>query len=73
MITILNRKELFLTMDTKVQSNIREVLATNNIDYKIRVKNVHPYALDLHSYEYKIYVHKTDYDHACYLIKDVIR
>ena len=73
MITIFNRKELIITYDTAIQSKVRDILASNNIDYIIKVRNVHPYALNLRSYEYKIYVHKKDYEYAGYLIRDVFR
>ena len=73
MITIFNRKELIITYDMAIQSKARDILASNNIDYFIKVRNVHPYALNLRSYEYKIYVHKNDYEQGCYLIKDVFR
>lgn len=73
MITIFNRKELIITYDTAIQSKVRDILASDNIDYIIKVRNVHPYALNLRSYEYKIYVHKKDYEQAGYLIRDVFR
>ena len=73
MITIFNRKELIITYDTAIQSKVRDILAYDNINYIIKVRNVHPYALNLHSYEYKIYVHKRDYEQANYLIRDVFR
>ena len=73
MITIFNRKELIITYDTAIQSKVRDILASNNVDYIIKVRNVHPYALNLRSYEYKIHVHKKDYEHASYLIRDVFR
>ena len=73
MITIFNRKEIIITYDTTIQSKVRDILASDNIDYIIKVRNVHPYALNLRSYEYKIYVHKKDYEQASYLIIDVFR
>lgn len=73
MITTFNRKELRITYDMAIQAKVGDILASNNIDYIIKVRNVHPYALNLCSYEYKIYVHKNDYEQACYLIKDVFR
>ena len=69
MITIFNRKELIITYDMAIQSKARDILASNNIDYFIKVRNVYPYALNLRSYEYKIYVHKNDYDKAIGMIR----
>ena len=76
MITIFNRKELLITLDMKHQSNVRELLSANGIDYKIKVTNHQNGAIIGSSiargvslgtnqncvYEYKIYVHKKDYD-----------
>lgn len=70
MITIFNRKQLIITYDMTVQSKIRDILAANNIDYTINpVMGLY----DSSKAEYKIYVHKKDYEQACYLIKDVFR
>lgn len=71
MITIFNRKQLIITYDMSIQSKIREILASNNIDYIIN-----PVMFSVRTYtpaEYKIYVKKRDYDQACYLIKNVFR
>lgn len=73
MITIFNRKELIITYDMAIQSKTRDILASGNIDYIIKARNVHPYALNMRSYEYKIYVHKKDYEKASYLIRDVFK
>lgn len=70
MITIFNRKELIITYDMAIQLKVRDILASNNIDYIIKVLNVH---LNLRIYEYKIYVYKKDYEQANYLIRDVFR
>lgn len=83
MITIFNRKELFVTFSMQKQSKIRDILSANNIDYKIKVlNNLSPSNIssgirsnsntlgintDL-TYEYIFYVHKTDYDEAMYLL-----
>ena len=79
MITIFNRKELFLTYDMKKQSEIRTILQNHKIDYHVNVKNVYSRSplggaprgrtetpgVDLNkSYEYKIYVRKEDYERA---------
>jgi len=70
MITIFNRKQLIITYDITIQSKIRDILATNGVDYTINP------IMGLYGStkaEYKIYVHKKDYEQACYLIKDVFR
>ena len=60
-----DRREKYRFCDSK---NIEQTLSLH-----INVRNVHPYALNLRSYEYKIHVHKKDYEHAGYLIRDVFR
>jgi len=83
MLTIFNRKELIVTMDGNRQAEIRKILSQNGIDYIIKTTNLqNSGALDSsrdytgnmgidqsYSYEYKIYVHKTDYETALGLIK----
>lgn len=71
MITIFNRKQLIRTYDMDIQAKIRNILAANNVDYYI---NPIMFSASIHtSAEYKIYVHKNDYEKACYLIKDAFR
>ena len=83
MITIFNRKELLVTMDINKQANIRDILSANNISYVIKTTNLQNSQFagsrrgqignfrinQDYSYEYKIYVHKNDYDRALYLIR----
>lgn len=84
MITIFNRKELCITFDMKEQSRVRDILATNKIDYTIKTTNrMSPSPMAAGSrartgtfgqdtgamYEYKIYVHKNDYEEAVHLIR----
>lgn len=83
MITIFNCKELILTMDIKRRADICEILSVNKIDYKIKVTNLQNGSLFENkrgrfgsfgingnsSYEYKIYVHKKDYNYALKLIR----
>ena len=83
MITVFNRKELLITMDMGVQSRVREILSANGIDYTIKVTNLQNPSIfenkrgrfgsfginQDYSYEYKIYVHKKDYDFALKLIR----
>lgn len=71
MITIFNRKQLIVTYDMTIQAKIRDVLSAYKIDYV-----VNPVMFSSRMYtqpEYKIYVKKKDYEHACYLIRDVFR
>lgn len=83
MITIFNRKELLITLDMKKQSEIREILSANNIEYVVKTTNLQSatvvgsqraytgnYGINQdYSYEYKIYVRKGDYDRASSLIR----
>ena len=83
MITIFNRKELLITMDMKRQANVRDILAANGIDYRVKVTNLQSASVigssrgrvgsfginQNYSYEYKIYVHKKDYDAAMWMIR----
>lgn len=79
MITIFNRRELIVTMDMKRQSDIRNILADNHIDYVMKITNLQDASARSHigrfginqdySYEYKIFVHKNDYGRAEVLIR----
>jgi len=53
-----------------IQSKARDILAANNIDYTI---NPVMGLFGSIQAEYKIYVHKKDYEYASYLIKDIYR
>lgn len=78
MITMFNRKELLLTTDIKRQVEVRDILSASGIDYTVKVTNLQRAAFlggsrtrmgtvginHDHSYEYKIYVHKRDYEQA---------
>ncbi len=82
MITIFNRKELLITLDMKKQSEIREILSANNIEYVVKTTNLQSATVvgsqraytgnfginQDYSYEYKIYVRKKDFDKAVCLI-----
>lgn len=78
MVTILNRRELILTLSMQRQADIRAILSANGIDYKVKTTNLQSSSQRVsrgslrmdsdHSYEYKIYVHKKDYEHAKHLI-----
>lgn len=83
MISIWNRRELIVTMEMKRQSEIRDILSQNKIDYIIKTKNLQASPLwgntrervgtfginHGYSYEYKIYVHKKDFEKALFLIQ----
>lgn len=82
MITIFNRKELLITMDMNRQSNVRDILSANGIEYTVKVTNLQSATVvgshrgkfgnlginQNYSYEYKIYVRRKDYEHALRLI-----
>ncbi len=78
MVTILNRRELILTLSMERQAAIRAILSANDIDYKIKTTNLQNSSQRTsrgslrtdsdRSYEYKIYVHKKDYEYAKHLI-----
>ena len=82
MVTIFNRRELILTLSMERQAEVRAILSTNGIDYQVKTTSLqNQQTLDSrkahagssgifsdHSYEYKIYVHKRDYEKAKYLI-----
>lgn len=79
MITIFNRRELMITTSMEAQAKAREALAAGGIEYSVSVTNLlapHGSARDRAGsfgysaeavYEYKIYVHKRDYDRAGHL------
>jgi len=83
MITIFNRKELFITYSMSEQAKIRDKLSQSNIKYYIKTVNrmsPSPFSSGMRSrtgtfgqnmdlnYEYIIYVHKKDYEKATYVI-----
>ena len=83
MMTIFTRKELLITLDMKHQANVRDILSANGIDYTVKVTNrqtaavigssrarVGSFGMNQNfAYEYKIYVHKKNYDNALRLIR----
>lgn len=83
MITVFNRKELIITMDMNRQTEVRNILSQNGIDYTVKTTNLQtaPFlgntrgrtgSLGIkpdYSYEYKIYVHKKNFEKAAFLIK----
>ena len=83
MITIFNRKELLITLDIARQGEVRDILSANGIKYKVKVTNLQSASVfgssrgrfgsfginQDYSYEYKIFVHKSDYEKAATMIK----
>lgn len=83
MVNLLNRRELILTQSMDRQAKIRVILSANGIDYQIKTTNLQNAPIvgarrartgslginTDYSYEYKIYVHKKDYEKAKYLIE----
>lgn len=87
MITVFNRKELVFTYSMKEQGDVRMLLSQNKIPYKIVTRSrgghslragarAHQGSLGLNAdlmYEYKIYVHKDDYEKALAIIHHKIK
>jgi len=79
MIHLFNRRELLTTSSMEHQAKVRDALAANGIDYRVRVKSntgglsrsrmVMPGTRMDMMYQYYIYVKKEDYDKAKYLIR----
>ncbi len=87
MVTIFNRRELVCTWSMKKQADIRNILASNNIDYSIKVTNIQSrnffgstsrartgsFGINSdYAYQYQIYVKKDNFETARYLINDVM-
>ena len=76
MIHIFNRKELLLTTSMERQASVRDVLAANNILYQVRTSSnisrsrgmIPGMRMDM-LYQYHIYVKRSDYEKAKYLMK----
>ncbi|WP_352400484.1 hypothetical protein [Anaerotignum sp.] len=72
MITIFNRKELFITNSMEDQARIRDLLSAHNIDYTISTfgnlwrseARGYPGMNNMAQTEYFIYVNRSDYDQA---------
>lgn len=85
MITIFNRKELYMTYDMNVLANVRNLLADHNIDYDYKFidrKSPSPMAAGSRArtgtafekreieVQYYIYVHKNDYEKAKAVLRE---
>ena len=76
MIHLFNRKELLLTTSMERQAKVRDILAANQIPYRIRTSSnisrsrtvIPGMRMDM-LYQYRIYVKKEDYEKAKYLIR----
>lgn len=85
MITIFNRKELLVTMEMKRQSDVRDILGANDIEYTVKVTNLQSASIignsrarvgsfgmnQDYSYEYKVFVRRKDYDKALRMIREI--
>ncbi len=79
MITIFNRRELLTTYSMEKQAQVRDALSQNGINYRIKTdsRSSGSYTRGRtgsfgqssnYAYQYTIYVHRSDYEKACYLI-----
>ena len=84
MIHLLNRKELLVTFKLEEQARVRDILAANGIDYRVKTVNrasPSPFSSGTRGrsgtfglrtdamYEYIIYVKKEDCDRAIRLVR----
>ncbi|NCC15068.1 MAG: hypothetical protein EOM28_01760 [Clostridia bacterium] len=75
MITILNRKELFITYSLQKQAEIQNLLSAHNIEYSISVlgnvmqSNTRGFGIRVETQtECKFYVKKKDYEEAVFIL-----
>ena len=72
LITIWNRKEVCITRDLNRMNAVRDILSEHGIDYITRTNSTSdpgrhhavPNVNVDYAYEYRIYVHKNDYEAA---------
>ena len=76
MIHLFNRKELLMTTSMERQARVRDILASNNIPCRVctssnisRSRGMIPSMRTDLMYQYHIYVKRSDYEKAKYLIK----
>ena len=79
MLNLFNRKELIVTYDLREVNRIREMLLANRIDYYVKASYMRPnramgtdrnrVAFTRKQEQFTVYVHKTDWDHAMYLLR----
>ena len=83
MIHIFNRKELLMTYDLRQVNDIREILRANRIDYLVKTSyprqasamgarraGTASFGPARQQERYTVYVHKTDWDRAMYLLRE---
>jgi len=76
MIHLFNRKELLLTSSMERQAKVRDILAANDIPYRVRTSSnisrnrgvIPGMRMDM-MYQYYIYVKRSDYEKAKCLIE----
>ena len=76
MIHLFNRKELLMTTSMERQARVRDILAANNIPYRVRTSSnisrsrgaMPGMRMDM-LYQYHIYVKRTDYEKARFLTR----
>ena len=79
MIHLFNRKELMTTFSLEKQGKVREILADNGIEYRIRARSntggisrsrtvLSGFKMEM-AYQYDIYVKREDFEKAQYLIR----
>ena len=80
MLTMFNRRELHMTYVMNDRVRVCDILRANGIDYRLKTTNTtastmggrrggNTFGVNMdYAYEYKIYVHKNDYDRALHLI-----
>lgn len=77
MITIFNRKEIYLTYKTADLNRVQDALDSQNMEYIVRSGNnvgrMQARGVPLPNpelvYEYKVYVHRRDEEKAKYILK----
>ena len=85
MITVFNRKELYMTYDMNILASVRNLLASHNIDYDYKLvdrKSSSPIVAGTRArtgtafekcdveIQYYIYVHKSDYEKARAVLRE---
>ena len=76
MIHIFNRRELLMTYDLREVNRIREILLANRIDYRVKVVNApmgagrNRVSFSHRQEQHIVYVHKTDWEYAMYLLRN---
>ena len=86
-INMFNHREVLITSDLKRFNEARCALDNAGINYSIKTRNLFspsylpdnsrtrgiPGTKNEHAYEYKIFVHKNDYEQAVYVIRELLK